>query len=220
MSRESPFARESRRLNRQFATLLATVTSIAACTTQALATGQIVLHSGATPVALPWVESGRLDAIVHLGDQGQRVVPVSFDPGEIAMCSHLFSHEPLTADIVATCDTVVRWVPRADIEAAVQANLELALPLLQFLAQRLREVQARERVWLQRSVRARLWAVLMREIDGQPRSPEGGWPVHVTHEALAERAGVSRPKLSLALKAMERDGVLRLGRRLITVLRY
>lgn len=219
MASESSFARESRRLNRQFATVLAALAPSQSAAPQTVAAGQTVLHAGTTPVALPWVESGRLHARVHLGDEGQRVVPVSFDTGEIAMCSHLYSREPLTADIVAACDTVIRWLPRSDIEAAVQTYPQLALPLIQFLAQRLREVQARERVWLQRGVRARLWSVLLREIDGQPRSADDSWTVLITHEALAERAGVSRPKLSLALKAMEREGVLRLGRRQITIIR-
>jgi CRP-like cAMP-binding protein len=196
---------------------MASVLPSAAGPMQAFAAGQTVLHAGASPVALPWVGSGRLEAVVHLGDEGQRVVPVSFAAGEIAMCSHLFSREPMTADIVAAGDTTVRWLPRAAIEAAVSLHPDLALPLVQFLAQRLREVQARERVWLQRGVRGRLWAVLLREIDGRPAASDGTWPVHLTHEALAERAGVSRPKMSQALKAMEREGVLRLGRRVVTV---
>jgi CRP-like cAMP-binding protein len=221
VNRENPSARESRRLNRLFAVAvaLARVAEVAAGPAQAVAAGQTVLHAGATPVALPRVASGRLHAVVHLGDEGQRVVPVSFDAGEIAMCSHLFSQEPLTADIVAACDTVVHWLPRSAVELAVATHPELALPLVQFLAQRLREVQARERVWLQRGVRARLWAVLLREIDGQEPAADGMWTVPMTHEDLAERSGVSRPKMSEALKQLEREGVLRLGRRAITVIR-
>ncbi len=168
-------------------------------------------------MALPWVESGLLQAVMHVGAQGQRVVPVSFAAGEIAMCSHLFSREPLAVDIVAATDTVLRWLPRAAIEAAVPVHAELASALVQFLAQRLREVQARERLWLQRGVRGRLWAVLLRETEGVTPAADGTWSVHLTHEALAERAGVSRPKLSQALKALENEGVLRLGRRVITV---
>ena len=219
MSRENPSARESRRLNRLFAGALSCVVDAMAGPPQAVAAGQTVLHAGATPVALPRVASGRLQAVVHLGEEGQRVIPVTFDVGEIAMCSHLFSQEPLTADIVAACDTVVHWLPRSAIESAVSVHPELALPLVQFLAQRLREVQARERVWLQRGVRARLWAVLLREIDAQEPAADGSWTVAMTHEELAERSGVSRPKLSQALKQLEREGAVRLSRRVIAVLR-
>jgi CRP-like cAMP-binding protein len=220
VNRENPSARESRRLNRLFAAALAGFADASAGPAQAVAAGQTVLHAGVTPVALPRVASGRLHAVVHLDDEGQRVVPVGFDAGEIAMCSHLFSREPLTVDIVAACDTVVQWLPRSAIELAVATHPELALPLVRFLAQRLREVQARERVWLQRGVRARLWAVLLREIDGQEPAVDGTWTVPMTHQDLAERSGVSRPKLSEALKQLEREGVLRLGRRAITVVRH
>jgi CRP-like cAMP-binding protein len=219
MNRENPSARESRRLNLLFATELVRTGFAAVGGSQAMATGQTVLHAGATPVALPRVVSGRLQAVVHVGDQGQRVIPVSFEAGEIAMCSHLFSNEPLAVDIVAASDSVVQWLPRSAIERAVGKHPMLALPLVQFLAQRLREVQARERVWLQRGVRARLWAVLLREIGGQGPEADGTWTLRMTHEDLAERSGISRPKLSQALKRLEHEGVLRLGRRAITVIR-
>jgi CRP-like cAMP-binding protein len=219
VNRENPSALESRRLNRQFAAALAGVLTPAAYPLQAVPAGQTVLHAGTAPVALPWVESGRLDAVVHVDEGGQRVVPVTFSDGEIAMCSYLYSREHLTVDVVAAGESKLRWLPRASIEAVIPRHPELFMPLLRFLAQRLREVQARERVWLQRGVRARLWAVLAREIDEQSPAADGSCHVHLTHEELAERAGVSRPKLSQALKAMEREGVLRLGRRLIEVIR-
>lgn len=219
MTGENLSARESSRLNKLFAVALAGVAQEIAGPAQAVAAGQTVLFAGATPVALPRVAAGRLQAVVHVGDNGQRVIPVGFAEGEIAMCSHLFSAEPLAVDIVAACDSVVHWLPRVAIEAALGARPELALPLAQFLAQRLREVQARERVWLRRGTRARLWAALLREIDGQEPSADGTWTVVLSHEELADRAGVSRPKLSQVLKQLEREGHLRLGRRVITVVR-
>jgi CRP/FNR family cyclic AMP-dependent transcriptional regulator len=161
---------------------------------------------------LPMVEQGRLQAVIPPGVDGQRVVPVLFEPGETAMCSQLFSTEPMTADVVADEPCVLRWLPRALIEAAVTRDPALAAPLLQFLAQRLREVQAREQVWLSRGVRARLWAALRREIGSSRPADDGCWHLALTHEQLAERAGVSRPKLSQALKALEREGLLQLGR--------
>jgi CRP-like cAMP-binding protein len=212
---ENPWARESRRLNRLFAAELARC--MAPQPLQHVQVGQQLLRFGETPLALPWVEAGGLDAVVPLGDDGQRVVPVSFQVGEIAMCSNLFSQQGLGADIVAAQDSVVRWLPRVAVEAAVQQHSVLMLALLKFLAQRLREVQARERVWMARGVRARLWATLTREC-GQAQAPAGCWRVTLTHEQLAERAGVSRPKLSQALKVMESEGLLRLGRGFVDVL--
>jgi CRP-like cAMP-binding protein len=215
---DNPSARESRRLNRLFAAGLAPVMAGAEHRAQSMHAGQTVLRAGRVPRALPWVEAGRLNAVVHLGDEGQRVVPVSFGAGEIAMCSSLFSDQALSVDIVAAEDSRVHWWPRAGIEAAVQAQPALMLALLKFLAQRLREVQARERVWMARGVRGRLWGALLREAGAQPVGTEPARRIHLTHEQLAERAGVSRPKLSQALKLMESEGLLRLGRGFVDLL--
>lgn len=210
--RESASSRASRRLNRQFSQLLAQRLDLARCRLQAVDMGRVVMSAGSRPRSLPMVESGRLQAVVHLGRDGQRVVPVLFEAGETAMCSQLFSDEPMSADVVAAAPCRLRWIPRLAIESIIVRDPTLATPLLQFLAQRLREVQAREQVWLARGVRARLLAALRREIAGSPPSSEGGWTLALTHEQLAERAGVSRPKISLALRALERDGVLQRGR--------
>ncbi|MBI5721371.1 MAG: Crp/Fnr family transcriptional regulator [Burkholderiales bacterium] len=213
MKRENPSACESRRLNREFAEALAAALPLPDYPPHPVAAGQTLLHDGDRPAALPLVESGRLQVLVHLGDEGRRVVPVSFDAGEIAMCSQLFSREPINVDIVAAQQGVVRWLPRAAIEAAVSERIEVMRPLIRFLAQRLREVQMREKLWMTRGVRARVWAVLLREIDhDEPAAADAMHHIVLTHEQLAERAGVSRPKLSQALKGLEREGLVQLGR--------
>jgi len=42
--------------------------------------------------------------------------------------------------------------------------------------------------------------------------------VELTHEQLAARCGISRPKASIALKNLERSGLVALGHRSIEVL--
>jgi CRP-like cAMP-binding protein len=179
----------------------------------------VVIRAGTLPKALPVVEVGRLQAVIHTGLEGQRVAPVSFEEGETAMCSLLFSCSSAHADIVAAQPCRLRWLSMATIESAVEAHPQLGLPLIRFLAQRLREVQMRERVWLSRGLNGRVWAALMREVAGAEPGADGCWVVPLTHEALAERAGVSRPRLSLTLKAMEREGLLRIGRGRIEIAR-
>jgi CRP-like cAMP-binding protein len=46
------------------------------------------------------------------------------------------------------------------------------------------------------------------------------WLVPATHEHLAMRCGVSRPKLSNELKQLENAGILRLNRGAIEILNY
>lgn len=218
MDRENPSSRESRRLNRLFAQSLTCALPLDGRPVQAVVAAQAVLHAGSRPAALPFVRAGRLHAVVHVDDEGQRIVPVAFERGEIAMCSYLFTHQPLGADIVAARDSDVQWLPVAEIETVVEGQPDVMLPLLKFLAQRLCEVQARERVWMARGVRGRVWAALLRETGGPPSGTDGTGRVPLTHEQLAERAGVSRPKLSQALKQFEREGAVRLGRGMVEVL--
>ena len=90
--------------------------------------------------------------------------------------------------------------------------------LVRFLAQRLREVQQRERVWLERGVHARVCATLARLAREQPAAPGQALALVATHEQLSMRCGVSRPKLSHELKRLERAGTLRLRRGAIDVL--
>jgi len=219
MHLENPFERESRRLNRLFAGAFLACVDASAFGARNATAGRVLMRAGSWPKALPFIEAGMLQAEIHTGvDDGHRVVPVTFEAGEIAMCSLLFSDSPVPADIVAARPSRLRWLPRERVESAVVDQPQLALPLVRFLAQRLREVQMRERVWLSRSLHARVWAALMREVAGSTPGPGGFWVVPLTHEALAARAGVSRPRLSMTLKTLERDGQVRLGRGSIEVL--
>jgi CRP/FNR family transcriptional regulator len=206
----------SRRINREFtAALLARVRTEARVVRGDA--GQLV-HSGHTPLAaLPLVESGLLEVVLLIDDEGRRVVPVWFGPGEIAMLSSLFAAEsgvqPVRADLVWRQAGRLRWIDRDVIEAATQAQPLLMGLLARFLAQRLREVQHRERGWLERSVHERVRSVLARAAS------DNDGVLALTHEALAERCGVSRPKLSAALKLLERAGVLTLHRGRVQVIR-
>jgi CRP-like cAMP-binding protein len=90
--------------------------------------------------------------------------------------------------------------------------------LVSFLGLRLREVQARERAGFARSVPARLSASLSRILTDLPTRTDARLLIQATHEQLAASCGVSRPKTSLALKKMEQDGILKLGRKWVEVL--
>jgi CRP-like cAMP-binding protein len=182
------------------------------------AAGAVLCRAGERPPRLPLVVAGRLDAVLHLGAQGLQVIPITFAAGEMAMLSVLFASQPLQADLVAAEASTLRWLPVAAIEQALLRDGELLVMLVRFLAQRLREVQQRERVWLERGVHARVCATLARLAREQPAEPGQAMAVRATHEQLSMRCGVSRPKLSHELKRLEKAGTLRLRRGAIDVL--
>jgi CRP/FNR family transcriptional regulator len=148
---------------------------------------------------------------------------VAFGAGQIALLSTLFGSEPSPIDLVVLEPLRWSWLDRRQLEATLSEDPGGLLLLTRFLGARLREVQHRERGWLGRGLQVRLCAVLrrmVREAQGDPGCPSGDGPVRlrVTHERLAHRCGLSRPRTSQALKRLERAGAVRLGRGQIEVL--
>jgi CRP-like cAMP-binding protein len=210
----------SRTLSQQFAVHLLARFDLSHYPIQRQPAGRWV-HSGERRlVALPYVETGRLDAVLRLGNDGAQVIQVSFAGGEFALMSTLFSDEPIYGDLVAATAVELRWLPIKDIEAALQKDQALLVMLVRFLAQRLREVRARERGWLERGVHRKVCAGLVRIAQETRPQADQQWLVPVTHEHLAMRCGVSRPKLSLELKRLEQAGILALGRGVVEILDY
>ena len=203
----------SRGLNLQLVALLDEQLDLRAYPLHRARAGTLLHGSGEPLLRLPLLESGSIDAVVPVGRQGRRIVPISFEAGELALLSALFAQEPMQVDLVATCAVSLRWLPLSSVEACIAASQPLLVLVVRFLAQRLREAQARERGWMERGVHERVVALLARLLpDADPRSPDDHPWLNATHEALAARCGVSRPKLSHELKALERAGSIRLHR--------
>jgi CRP-like cAMP-binding protein len=201
----------SRALNRAFAAAL--LARLGPGPARSGLAGQVVQRGNALPDALPLVETGVLEVVMLLDAEGRRVVPVWFGAGEMAMLSTLYGDTAPRGDLVWRQPGTLRWYDRRTVEQVVEEHPPLMAALARFLAQRLREVQQRERLWLERGVHERVRSVLARLADGQRRR------LHLTHEELANHCGVSRPKLSTALKVLERAGALRLHRGGIEILR-
>jgi len=184
-----------------------------------VAAGATVMWAGDSVTRLPFLEVGRIDAVLHLqGADGGHVVPISFGDGEIVGLSRLFGDEPGQLDLVAVTNLQMRWIPIAEIERTLVQHQDLLVLLVQFLASRLREVQRREVGWVERGVHERLCAALARLAQECRPSAGARWLIPSTHEALAARCGVSRPKVSSELKRLEKAGRLRLTRGVIELL--
>lgn len=209
----------SRNLSRQFAQAVAAPLALGSRPLHRVEVGATLCKTGDHITQLPFVMSGRLDAIVHVpGTQGGQVVPITFGAGEVAFLSYLFNQLPSGIDLVASELSAIKWVPVAEIETALLEEPTLLILLVRFLGQRLREVQARERAWASRGVQQRLCAGLSRLLADSPSRVDGRLIVGLTHEQLAARCGISRPKASIALKNLERSGLVVLGHRSIEVL--
>jgi CRP/FNR family transcriptional regulator len=211
--------RSSQSLARQLAQALAQPVDLKHRPRHRVPVGQTLIKTSDEVARLPFVMSGRLNAVVHIpGKQGGQIVPIAFSAGEIALLSYLFNRLPSGSDLVVAQSAMIQWIPVEDMETALLQDPHLMVLLVKFLGLRLREVQARERAGFARSVPARLSASLSRILMVLPSRPDGRLLIQSTHEQLAASCGVSRPKTSLALKKMEREGVLKLGRKWVEVL--
>ena len=216
--RENPDVDDSRALNRQMVAALALALDFFAYPLKTFAAGQQLAHIGSPVIHLPLLVSGAIDAVVHIGDQGNQVIPISFEAGELVMVSTLFSGKSQPVDLVALQDVALRWIPVADIERCLQQDHARLVLLVRFLAQRLREVQLRERGWLERGVTERVRVAIGRALLDAPRRLDGRYLLGTTHEHLAARCGVSRPRLSTELKRLEQSGHVALRRGVIEIL--
>ncbi len=210
---------QSRQLGRKFANALMQPLAFKNRPLHLLDAGVSLCKAGDRVTQLPFVMSGRLDAVVHVpGVQGGQIVPISFRAGEMAFLSYLFNQLPSGGDLVVGEPSTIQWLPLKEIETCLLNDQGLLLMLVRFLGQRLREVQARERSWASRGVQHRLCAGLARMAADLPSRSDRRTVVVATHEQIAASCGVSRPKASIALKALEGDGILKLGRGWIEVL--
>lgn len=218
MNHDNPGRTASRELNLRLVDKLSQCLDLAAYPVVKLAAGVRMAYAGDVVTRVPLLLSGAADASMHhMTDGGTQVMLVSWGAGEIMLLSYLFAREGLTADIEVSEDATCRWLPIEVVEDCLQGNQELLVLVVRFLALRLREVQARERSWLERGVHERVCATLARIIKAMPRSNQGGVVLASTHESLAARCGVSRPRLSKALKELEDAGHVRLGRGTIEI---
>ncbi|MCW5658340.1 MAG: Crp/Fnr family transcriptional regulator [Burkholderiaceae bacterium] len=210
--------RESREISRELARRLSERLGVSARPVQQAVAGATLLRAGDLVTRLPFVVQGRVDSVLHMhGGDGGRIIPVSWGDGEIVLLSHLFINRPSFVDLVAGASLSLRWASVAEIEQSLLDDNELLVLLVRFLAQRLREVQTRERGWVERGVHERVCATLARLAQQSIRDAAGHALIVATHEELAERSGVSRPKLSKELKRLETEGRLKLERKAIRI---
>jgi CRP-like cAMP-binding protein len=201
---------QSRQLGRQFSNALAQPMALKSRPQHRLKAGVSLCKVGDRVTQLPYVMSGRLDAVVHVpGVQDGQIVPISFRAGEMAFLSYLFNHLPSGSDLVVGEPSIIQWLPLQDIEACLLNDQGLLLTLVRFLGQR---------SWAARGVQPRLCAGLARMAADLPSRADGRCVIVATHEQLAASCGISRPKASIALTGLESDGVLKLGRGWIEVL--
>jgi CRP-like cAMP-binding protein len=209
----------SQALGRRLAQHLANALELTRRAMHELPDATVLCKSGDRMTQLPYVMSGRLDVVVYVPNSSDgQIVPISFQAGEFAFLSYLFNHLPSGGDLIVREAAVIKWIEVAEMERVLLSDPNSLVLLVRFLGLRLREVQEREKALSTRGVKSRIAAGLLRCAVAQLPRVDGKVIVFMTHEQLASRCGVSRPKTSMALKNMENQGMIQLGCKRIEVL--
>jgi CRP/FNR family cyclic AMP-dependent transcriptional regulator len=172
--------------------------------------GQLVYLQGTRPQCFYYLAAGSVRSFISTDSGEERVLTVH-QTGDLMGEASFFDGCPRVTSAMTLEECLILPVDRQQLDAAFQRHPELAMPMLQHLAQTVRtlsgHVGAASLPANQRVARCLL---------SQPA--DAGSIIHSTHEALGQAAGLSRVTISRVLGELSTQGLVSLGYRTITVL--
>jgi len=183
------------------------------------ASGDIIFYEGDPADSLHLLAAGHVTVWVTT-PQGESVILEILGPGAAFGELALLGHNQVRA-------ATVRTLERSETLSMSRQQfneLRMHLPavndfLVQAMAERLRRIDAHLMEALFVPAEKRVLRRLLSVALLYPSAGSSGTTVPVTQEVLANMAGTSRPTTNQVLRAAEEDGVIKLGRRRITILR-
>jgi CRP-like cAMP-binding protein len=176
------------------------------------ATNEMLFLEGGMSAGLWIVENGRVKAY-KLSPDGQEYILRFFGPGETFNVLAAVDNAPNAVSTMAVSDVSTWMIPTAVFTAAIQADHELALAVLQGLAERVRGLVARVEDLALRPVTARLARFLLERVE----DPTLGHPA-VTRTLIANHLATTPESISRSLRVLEGAGAIRFDRHRIMVI--
>jgi CRP/FNR family transcriptional regulator, cyclic AMP receptor protein len=151
---------------------------------------------------------------------GRAITLATLGPGAIFGELAMFDGERRSASVEATENTELVALPASDVRNLIREHPEMAEKLVVALTRRLRD--ANERISRQsfQTVPSRVAGVLNQLLADETVNPlvRDGVTIRLRQADLAQLAGTSRESVSRFLATLERAGVVRVGRGMVTVL--
>jgi CRP/FNR family cyclic AMP-dependent transcriptional regulator len=151
---------------------------------------------------------------------GRAITLATLGPGAIFGELAMLDGERRSASVEASENTQLVALPASDVRNLIREHPEMAEKLVVALTRRLRE--ANERISRQsfQTVPSRVAGVLNQLLAEEAVTPlvRDGVTIRLRQADLAQLAGTSRESVSRFLATLERAGVVRVGRGLVTVL--
>jgi CRP/FNR family cyclic AMP-dependent transcriptional regulator len=178
-----------------------------------------VFHEGDTGDACYIVKEGSC-RVTREHPDGRAITLATLGPGAIFGELAMLDGERRSASVEATENTELLALPASDMRNLIREHPGMAEKLVVALTRRLRE--ANERISRQsfQTVPSRVAGVLNQLLAEETVTPlvRDGVTIRLRQADLAQLAGTSRESVSRFLATLERAGVVRVGRGLVTVL--
>jgi CRP-like cAMP-binding protein len=182
------------------------MTSMTTCTR-----GRVFFTPGETGEVLFVLKRGRVN-IYRVTADGRKLITTTLGPGTIFGEMSLAGHGMRGGFAEAATDCTLCVMSRPDLEHLLTTHPQVALRLIEALANRLEAAEERLETLAFRAVPARLARTLL-TLAGEGREVTG-----VTHQDLAELVGVYRETATRVLNELRAQGLIELHRLRITLL--
>src|SRR5262245_28109777 len=155
-----------------------------------------------------------------LTPDGRELILAFIDPGELFGELAVLDEAPRGEHAEAAADSHVLAIPRSEVLWLMSRRPDVALSVTKLIGLRLRRVENRLKNILFRSNRERTVAVLLELLGSHGRAEGGRWEIdlRLSHQELANLIGSTRETVTLTLGQLQREGLIAVNRRRITVL--
>lgn len=193
----------------------ATETQLATLTDQAIsrafAPGEMIFLEGEPSAGLWILLDGRVKAFKSSPD-GQEYILNFFGPGDTFNDLAALDGRPNPASAVAVTAVSSQVIPGVVFAAALQADHQLALAVLQGLVGRVRHLVSRVEDLALRSVTARLARFLLAQVENSTLSHPA-----ITRALIADHLATTPESISRSLRLLEEKQAIRFNRHQIIV---
>jgi CRP/FNR family transcriptional regulator, cyclic AMP receptor protein len=159
--------------------------------------------------------------IKAMSPDGRETIFAFMEPGEIFGELAILDGEPRNEYAEAVEESLVLALPREELLWLMQRRSDVALHVTKLIGFRLRRVENRLKNLLFRSTRERAISLLVELVDSHGRLAGDRWEIHMrlSHQELASLIGSTRETMTATLGQLQREGLIEIFRRRITVLK-
>jgi len=178
--------------------------------------GQVIFTKGSPGRSMMAILSGSI-RISTPSPAGPDIVLAILPAGEVFGEIALLDGADRTADATAVSDCELLVLDHRDFIPFLERRADLCILMLRVLCQRLRQTDQQFEEAMFGRLDGRMAKTLIRLARGTPRKNGGGVTLRITQRELAGMVGAARESVNKQLQVWQKEGVLRLGKRLIEI---